>query len=165
MASSGCDKVRGSGVRTLTRSRPVQAFALIAAVTSAQTTAQRPEKNWSQVCARSTAAPLTPSFAHVEAESNLPHCDSTALYYGFDHPADWAAALQCAYWQRAHPRPSEGHPFYGPGVLTTLYANGRAWRAATTLPFASPVKTLGLQRLKWSCVSATWNTFARLTRR
>lgn len=109
--------------------RPVSpvsiAFALVAAVASAQTTTQRREKNWQQVCARVTAAPLTiPSFAHVEAEDNLQHCDSAALYYGFDHPAEWTAALQCAYYQRSHPRPSEGDPFYGPGVLAMLYANG-----------------------------------------
>ena len=100
------------------------AIALVAAVASAQTSA-RQEKNWEQVCARSLAAPLTiPSLAHVEADSNLRHCDSTALYYGFDRPADWTAALQCAYYQRAHPGPGQGDPFYGPGVLTMLYANG-----------------------------------------
>jgi uncharacterized protein YecT (DUF1311 family) len=106
--------------------RLVFSLFLIATLASAQTAASREESNWKQVCARSTSAPLTPpAFAHPEAEEKLQHCDSTALYYGFDHPADPTAGLQCAYYQRAHPRPSEGDPFYGPGVLTMLYANGR----------------------------------------
>ncbi|MDQ2711244.1 MAG: DUF1311 domain-containing protein [Acidobacteriota bacterium] len=97
-----------------------------AALVSAQSTHSPREKEWSNVCAGLIAPPLsTPSSTHIEPESELEHCDSTALYYGFGHPQDPAAALQCAYYQRAHPRPSEGNPFYGPGVLTMLYANGR----------------------------------------
>ncbi len=102
------------------------ALAVGATVLTAQTSPSPEEKNWKEICARATAAPLaTPSFAHVAPESELQHCDSTALYYGFDHAPDPAAALQCAYYERAHPRPSEGDPFYGPGVLSMLYANGR----------------------------------------
>ncbi|MDQ2842835.1 MAG: hypothetical protein M3Y72_17710 [Acidobacteriota bacterium] len=59
------------------------------------------------------------------AESALSACNSEALYYGFDKPPNFAAALQCAYYERAHPRPSEGNPFYGPGVLSMIYANGK----------------------------------------
>ena len=100
-------------------------FTLAIAFASPQTSAQGPEKDWRQVCARSTAAPVKiPAFAHVEAEIDLQHCDSTSLYYGFGRPADWTAALQCAWYQRSHPRPGDGDPFSGPGVLTMLYANG-----------------------------------------
>lgn len=88
------------------------AFAL-ATVGSAQT-------DWKQVCASATAAPL-----NAPETGNLQGCDSTALYYGFDRPPDWNAALRCAYSQRAHPQPTQADPFYGPGVLAMLYANGR----------------------------------------
>ena len=93
---------------------------------SAQTSEPPREKNWQRICAHVTAQPLAaPSFAHVESESWLSHCNAEELYYGFDRPADLVAALQCAYYERAHPQPARGDPFYGPGVLTMLYANGK----------------------------------------
>lgn len=87
---------------------------------SAQTADQDP------VCAQALAHPLTPpSFPSPMKETQLKNCDSQALYYGFDRPPDFAAALQCAFYQRAHPDPTVGDPFAGPGVLTMLYANGK----------------------------------------
>lgn len=92
----------------------------------AQTRFPAPEKNWKQVCQRVMAVPLSPhTFAHPRSENWLRHCDSEALYYGFAAPPDFSDALQCAYYERAYPKPSVGDPFYGPGVLMMLYANGK----------------------------------------
>jgi hypothetical protein len=83
------------------------------------------EKDWKQICAADTATPLAaPLFDRPEPEEQLKTCDPTALYYGYDRPPDPQAALQCGYYQRAHPNPHRGDPFYGPGTLTMLYANG-----------------------------------------
>lgn len=58
--------------------------------------------------------------------SRLPTCDAEKLYYGDGvHKADYAGALQCGWYQRAHPDPSVGNMFQGPGILTMLYANGQ----------------------------------------
>src|SRR5712691_12329207 len=107
---------------------PVTAATALAAtlLASAQTSRAPREKKWQQICAQVTAQPLpAPSSAHLESESWLSHCNAEELYYGFDRPADPVAALQCAYYERAHPQPDRGDPFYGPGVLTMLYANGK----------------------------------------
>jgi uncharacterized protein YecT (DUF1311 family) len=82
--------------------------------------------NQEPLCKQVLAEPLkTPPYAKPLAESELPHCDAEALYYGFDKPSDPAAALQCAYYHRAHPDPTVGDPFAGPGILSMLYANGK----------------------------------------
>ncbi|MEP6717117.1 MAG: lysozyme inhibitor LprI family protein [Terriglobia bacterium] len=78
------------------------------------------QTDWKQVCKSALAEPLTPP----ALPAALDQCDSAALYYGFNKPADPAAALQCAWYQRAHPKPTVGDPFSGPGVLSMLYANG-----------------------------------------
>ena len=112
----------------MNRSIPTLTFLLVllAGPVFGQTGALAKETNWSALCARSLKEPLTlPKFSPAMPQSELEHCDSSALYYGFGKPADPAAALQCAYYQRAHPRPGVGDPFYGPGVLTMIYANGR----------------------------------------
>lgn len=91
----------------------------------AQSNSEAGTQDQEQICTQVLAKPLKiPSFAKRLPESALPHCDSEALYYGFDKPADPAAALQCAYYQRAHPNPASG-PFAGPGILSMLYANGK----------------------------------------
>ncbi|HEY0794195.1 MAG TPA: DUF1311 domain-containing protein [Acidisarcina sp.] len=102
-----------------------QSPALPASRPSAPPPELHSEANWKQVCSAVTSQPfVAPAFDHPEAEVHLKGCDETALYYGFDHPPDPQGALQCGYYQRAHPKPSYGDPFYGPGVLTMLYANG-----------------------------------------
>ncbi len=84
------------------------------------------EKNWEAVCKKATSAPLAaPELKGPLSAAQLPQCDAEGLYYGFKGAVDNAAALQCAWWQRAHPQPSRGDMFYGAGVLTMLYANGR----------------------------------------
>src|SRR5262249_37962369 len=52
-------------------------------------------------------------------------CDSEALYYGFGSKPDYNAALQCAWYERAHPDNVVADMNRGAGVLTMLYANGR----------------------------------------
>jgi len=87
--------------------------------------AQTQQADWKDICARATADPLAaPAFTNGKPLSELKDCDSTRLYYGFSRAPDRKAALQCAYFERAHPRPSTGDPFYGVGVLSMLYANG-----------------------------------------
>ncbi|ADV84980.1 lysozyme inhibitor LprI family protein [Terriglobus saanensis] len=84
------------------------------------------EKNWEAVCKKVTSAPLAaPELKGPLRAEQLPQCDAEGLYYGFKGAADNAAALQCGWWQRAHPQPTRGDMFYGAGVLTMLYANGR----------------------------------------
>jgi hypothetical protein len=85
------------------------------------------ESNWHSVCDKSLAQPITPPEpAGPITPSQLPHCDETQLYYGLGNPPNYQAALQCGWYQRAHPQTSSGNMFYGPGVLTMLYANGLA---------------------------------------
>ena len=61
-------------------------------------------------------------------EQELENCNETKFYYGFEGKPDYAAALQCGWYQRAHPQHTLGDMFYGPGVLTMLYANGKGVR-------------------------------------
>lgn len=112
------------------------ALAFAAAVTcgaatsvNAQSTLPPEEKNWKEICAQALAQPhKPPSFSHPRSGNQLQNCDSEELYYGFSGSPDPSAALQCAYYQRAHPDPANGDPFAGPGVLTMLYANGKGVR-------------------------------------
>jgi hypothetical protein len=85
------------------------------------------DPNWADVCAPFGREPYSlapPAFARPMPEAALRTCDSAALYYGIGRPADPQAALQCAYFQRAHPRINGPDPFYGSGVLTMIFANG-----------------------------------------
>jgi len=98
----------------------------VATEASAQDPSSPEEKNWKAICTQAVAQPHTPPrFNKPQSEDQLQKCDSQALYYGFDGKADPAAALQCAYYERAH-HSSEDDFFKGPGVLTMLYANGKA---------------------------------------
>jgi hypothetical protein len=91
-----------------------------------QTSDYTPDKNWKQVCERAKAAPL-PSITSSGplTPDQLAKCDETALYYGLGLKPDYAAALRCGWSQRVHPQHTVGNMFYGPGVLTMLYANGQ----------------------------------------
>ena len=98
-------------------------FCLLPMAASSQSPAK---PGWKQVCAHATAQPLpaqAPAGPLPAAELN--GCDETALYYGNPGQPDYGAALQCGWYQRAHPQPSVGNMFYGPGVLAMLYANGQ----------------------------------------
>ena len=79
-----------------------------------------------QVCTQALAQPLKaqPPSGPLAAR-DLPNCDALALYYGFNGKPNYPAALQCAYYQRAHANPQVGDPFAGPGILSMLYANGQ----------------------------------------
>lgn len=83
------------------------------------------DPHWREVCA---AAKATGEDAAVPngpiPQARLPSCDSSSLYYGIKAKPDYAAALQCAAYERAHPDAHSGDMFLGPGVLTMLYANG-----------------------------------------
>jgi hypothetical protein len=84
------------------------------------------KSDWEQVCKQAEAQPLVavrPSGPLPEGQ--LAKCDETALYYGLGDKPNYAAALQCGWFQRAHPQKTVGNMFYGPGILTMLYANGR----------------------------------------
>ncbi len=88
-----------------------------------------PEKNWQVVCKSSLATTLDSQTPPGPlASGQLSSCDETSLYYGIDKPPDYSAALQCGWYERAHPQSTRGNMFYGPGVLTMLYANGRGAR-------------------------------------
>ena len=87
----------------------------------------KPDPNWHSVCDKSLSQPLTPlQPAGPLTPGQPPTCNETQLYYGLGNPPNYPAALQCGWYQRAHPQTSNGNMFYGPGVLTMLYANGLA---------------------------------------
>lgn len=54
-----------------------------------------------------------------------PDCDSTSYYFGIGRPRDFIAARKCAYVEHAYPKLSQANMFYGPGILSMLYANGQ----------------------------------------
>src|SRR4051812_36192124 len=82
--------------------------------------------DWEKMCKDIASKPLTePRLSVPLSPSQLVKCDSEALYYGFDSKPDYAAALQCAWYERAHPDTIASDLNRGVGVLTMLYANGR----------------------------------------
>jgi hypothetical protein len=90
-----------------------------------QTTAPKREEGWRSVCELAKRQPLTPAEPKGPLKPDeLAVCDETKLYYGLGERPNYAAAFQCAWHQRAHPQHTVGNMFYGPGVLTMLYANG-----------------------------------------
>ncbi|HEX4008047.1 MAG TPA: DUF1311 domain-containing protein [Acidobacteriaceae bacterium] len=132
---------------------PISAILpLVAAISSAfaqSAIPYQPDENWQQVCKAAQAQPLAPlAPAGPLTPAQLPSCDEAALYYGIGHPPNYAAALQCGWYQRAHPQSAVGNMFYGPGVLAMLYANGRgvprddrmAIRFACENPWAAPAE-------------------------
>ena len=84
------------------------------------------DKNWAEVChaAKAQPEPIAQSSGPL-ATDRLADCDESDLYYGFGKASDYAGALECGWFQRAHPQSKVGNMFYGPGVLTMLYANGK----------------------------------------
>jgi uncharacterized protein YecT (DUF1311 family) len=60
---------------------------------------------------------LDPAFA--------PDCDSSSYYFGIGRPRDLVAARKCAYVERANPTTTQADMFYGPGILSMIYANGQ----------------------------------------
>lgn len=92
----------------------------------AQNTTQDDAPNWRRVCEAAAKQPLSrvePS-GPLRAEE-LPACDETKLYFGIGGRPNYAAAVQCGWYQRAHPQHTRANMFYGPGILTMLYANGK----------------------------------------
>jgi hypothetical protein len=82
------------------------------------------EKDWQRVCKQATAASIQePNLLGPLAPDKLAGCDEEELYYGFHGTPNYAAALQCGWYHRAHRK--EADMFHGPGVLTMLYANGQ----------------------------------------
>src|SRR5262245_42405687 len=83
-------------------------------------------EDWEKICKEITSKPLNePRFTGPLSAEQLAKCDSEALYYGFGSKPDYAAALQCAWYERAHPDRVVADMNRGVGVLTMLYANGR----------------------------------------
>jgi len=104
------------------------AFSILAScpVSPAQRPDYKADGDWEAVCEVAKAQPLeTIQPSGPLSKEQLAKCDETALYYGFGGGPDYAAALQCGWFQRAHPQTTVGNMFYGPGVLTMLYANGK----------------------------------------
>src|SRR5229473_1675900 len=62
------------------------------------------EQDWEQVCKHAEAQPLAPiQPAGPLSGDQLIKCDETAFYYGFGEEPNYPAALQCGWFQRAHP--------------------------------------------------------------
>lgn len=119
------------GWRVRVHSRPSSTLASLLVVVcvrganAQQTPDYKEEKNWRQVCRQIEGQPLALTQpTDLLRGGELRHCDETAFYYGLGEKPNYAAALQCGWFQRAHPQHTIGNMFYGPGVLTMLYANG-----------------------------------------
>ena len=85
------------------------------------------DPNWQQACEKAKTAQIEqPNLQESLPASKLAGCDERELYYGISAKPDYAAALQCGWYERAHPKPNVANMFYGSGVLTMLYANGQA---------------------------------------
>lgn len=84
------------------------------------------EKNWKAVCKTATATPLqAPALSGPLSPAQVRTCDAAQFYYGDGvRKPEYAAALQCAWYGRAHADPTRGDMFAGTGTLTMLYANG-----------------------------------------
>jgi len=112
--------------RTRARSWVGLLIVTTAAYGAAQDLPYSADEHWEQVCEKAKAGTLKePSLTGPLASDKLAKCDETELYYGFSGKPNYAAALQCGWYERAHPRESSGNMFAGPGVLTMLYANGK----------------------------------------
>lgn len=101
-------------------------FALSAAFLLDVSVAQQ-DSRWKAVCEQAKQEPVASiqPAGPLPAEQ-LPKCDEASLYYGIGRKPDYAAALQCAWFHRAHPQDDKvAWMFAGPGMLTMLYANGR----------------------------------------
>src|SRR3569623_860804 len=111
------------------RMRPWTTIALLSLLTySASSFGQSSysDPNWQQACEKTKATQIEqPNPPEPLPTSKLAGCNEQDLYYGFHGKPAYPAALQCGWYERAHPRPTEANMFYGPGVLTMLYANGQ----------------------------------------
>ncbi len=105
-----------------------------------------------KLCAQAEARPVTPPVLHGPlTDTQLTGCNERSLYYGLSGKPDFPAALQCGWYQYAHPQTTQGNMFYGPGVLAMLYANGdgvtrdydMALRFACENPWAAPAELEG----------------------
>jgi len=109
-------------------------------------------EDWEAVCKEISAKPASdPKLNGPLSPAQLSNCDSEALYYGFGSKPDYAAALQCAWYERAHPDTVSANMNRGVGVLTMLYANGRgtpknielAMQFACEQQWAAPAEMMG----------------------
>jgi hypothetical protein len=112
------------------RSRLLLPLLILAAVPSASAQMER-EGASKTTCEAILAKPLTPAPKLDPAFKS--DCDSTSFYFGIGRDKDYTAARQCAFVERDHPRPSMGDMFYGPGILSMIYANGQGTRRDITL--------------------------------
>jgi len=115
-----------------------------------------------QVCAPALAKAYSAP-PEIVNDSSLKGCDAVAAYYGLNGKAD---PLRCGLYERAHPDPSHGGPFYGVGVLSMIYANGKgvardynlAIRFTCENTFAAPAEIEGriahLEKLRDSGASS-----------
>ena len=112
---------------SLRRTLLISCILASAAILSAQETVRyEADKNWHDVCRRVMSQLLIPNRSSGPlTEKQLRTCDESALYYGLGRKPNYSAALQCGWFQRAHPQHLVGSMFYGPGVLTMIYANGK----------------------------------------
>lgn len=99
-------------------------------LTASQAQMQREAAN-KATCDAVLARPLQPEPALDP--SFKADCDSTAFYFGLGRPVDYSAARRCALVERSVPRPSIGDMFYGPGILSMIYANGKGVKPDFTL--------------------------------
>ena len=105
------------------RSRSLLILLAIGTISTSMAAQMEKEGSSKITCEAILAKPLTP--APVLDPSFTPDCDSSSYYFGIGRPRDFVAARKCAYVERSDPRPSIGDMFYGPGILSMIYANGQ----------------------------------------
>ena len=122
------------------------------ALRAQRATDTQPRSATEALCAQATSGTVQPpAIRGPLTAAQLPSCNEQALYYGFTGTPKFPAALQCGWYQYAHPQTSVGNMFYGPGVLSMLYANGEgvprnydlAIRLVCENPWAAPAELEG----------------------
>jgi hypothetical protein len=97
------------------------ALALLCVPTSLFAQVDNIDPQYRAVCREASIRPFTPPPADPAIK---PDCDSSAAYYGIGHPVDYTAARSCALTEYANPVANPSI-FYGPGILSMIYANGQ----------------------------------------
>lgn len=94
--------------------------------------AQRPQQDADELCARYASVPLPAEAANVRTPNGPPACASYRSYKGIGRPVDYAAARACAWQERLAQQADLGQNGKEPTawvvggslILADLYANG-----------------------------------------
>ena len=90
--------------------------------------AAKPLENWERICKETNPPLVDPRLTGPLTLEQLKTCYNSGLYYGLSGiKQDYAAALQCGWYEWSHPESgnANGDIYNGAGILMMLYANGQ----------------------------------------